>query len=113
MEIRRREFLNLFGGLSGAALLGGCRLNEVFDGPATLVAKARNGPGIETWKNTICRLCPAGCGIRVRLIDGIPVYVKGNPNYPVNQGGMCPLGLSALHSLYNPDRLKGPMRRTG
>jgi len=113
MEIKRRDFLKLFGGLSGAVLLGGCGLDEVFDVPEALVAKARNGPGIETWKNTICRLCPGGCGIRVRLIDGTPVYVKGNPNYPVNQGGMCPLGLSALHALYNPDRLKGPIKRTG
>ena len=26
---------------------------------------------------------------------------------------MCPLGLNALHALYNPDRVKGPIRRTG
>ncbi len=70
-------------------------------------------PGIESWTNTICRLCPGGCGIRVRLVDGLPVKITGNPNYPVNRGGLCPAGHSGLQLLYNPDRIKEPMRRTG
>ncbi|HEV8537721.1 MAG TPA: molybdopterin-dependent oxidoreductase [Bacteroidota bacterium] len=113
MEIRRREFLRLFGGLAGAAAVSGCALEEVFEMPSRLIEQARRGPGIETWKNTICGLCSAGCGIRVRLVDGLPVYVKGNPMYPINQGGLCPLGLNALHHLYHPDRLKGPMKQVG
>ena len=113
MEIRRRDFLKLFGGLTGSAVLGGCALEDVFEMPGRLIAQAKSGPGIETWKNTTCGLCPGGCGIRVRLIDGLPVYVKGNPAYPINQGGMCPLGLNALHHLYHPDRLKGPMKQVG
>jgi anaerobic selenocysteine-containing dehydrogenase len=113
MEIKRRDFLKLFGGASGAILLGGCGIDEVFKLPEKLVEEARNGPGIETWKNTVCSLCPGGCGIRVRLVDGIPVYIKGNPLHPVNQGGMCPLGLNALHLLYNPDRVTAPLKRIG
>ena len=49
----------------------------------------------------------------MRLVDAIPVSVKGNPVYPVNKGGLCPLGLNALHSFYHPDRIKGPLKRTG
>jgi anaerobic selenocysteine-containing dehydrogenase len=113
MEIRRRDFLKLFGGISGAVLLGGSGFNDVMELPEKLVEQARRGPGIETWQNTICGLCPGGCGMRVRLIDGIPVYVKGNSVYPVNRGGLCSLGLNALHSLYHPDRLKGPVKRKG
>ncbi len=113
MEIRRREFLKLFGGISGAVLLGGSGFDDVFELPASLIERAKRGPGVETWQNTICGLCPGGCGMRVRLIDRIPVYVKGNPIYPVNSGGLCSLGLNALHSLYHPDRLKGPVRRNG
>ena len=113
MEIKRRDFLKLFGSISGALVLNGCGLDEVIELPDTLLEKATGGPGIESWSNTICSLCPGGCGIRVRLIDGIPVYVKGNRVYPVNQGGMCPLGLNALHALYNPDRVKTPLKRSG
>jgi len=113
MEIKRRDFLKLFGGLTGTAVLGGCALEDVYEVPGRFIAQAKTGPGMETWKNTTCGLCPAGCGIRVRLVDGLPVYVKGNPTFPINQGGMCPLGLNALHHLYHPDRLKGPMKQVG
>ncbi len=113
MEIKRRDFLRLFGGVSGALVLHGCGLDDVFDVPASLLEKATNGPGIESWSSTICGSCPGGCGIQVRMIDEVPVYIKGNRVYPVNLGGMCPLGLNALHALYHPDRVKGPLRRTG
>lgn len=113
MEIKRRDFLKLFGGLSGSLLVAGCGLDDVLDLPESLIERARSGPGLETWQNTICGLCPAGCGTRVRLIDAIPVSIKGNPVSPVNRGGLCPLGLNALHSLYHPDRLKGPVQRKG
>lgn len=113
MEIKRRDFIKIFGGMSGAVLLGGCGLEDVFKLPEKLAAKTQNGPRIETWINSTCGLCPGGCGIRVRLVDGVPAYVKGNPLHPINQGGMCPLGLNALHLLYHPDRITGPLKRTG
>lgn len=113
MEIKRRDFLRLFGGLSGALVFAGCGLDDVLELPESLIERLKNGAGLETWKNTTCGLCPGGCGISVRLVDGIPVYVRGNTIYPVNQGGMCPLGLNALHLLYHPDRLKGPVHQVG
>ncbi len=113
MEISRRDFVKLIGGISGSVALGGCALDEVLEIPERIVRRMRTGPGLETWKNTVCGLCPAGCGMSVRLIDSVPVGIKGNGQYPVNQGGLCPLGLNALHLLYHPDRLKGPVRRVG
>ena len=113
MEIRRREFLKLLGSASGAIALGSFGCNQIIDVPDKIIEMAKNGPGIETWKSTICSLCKGGCGIQVRLIDGIPVYIKGNPIYPVNQGGMCPLGHSSLELLFNPDRVKSPLKRIG
>lgn len=70
-------------------------------------------PGIESWVNSICQLCPGGCGIKVRLVDGLPVKIEGNPYYPVNRGGLCPVGHSGLQMLYNPDRIQGPAKRVG
>lgn len=113
MEISRRDFLKLLGGISGTVALGGFGLNQMIAVPEELIEQAKNGPGIETWKSTICGQCPGGCGIQVRLIDGIPVYIKGNPVYPVNQGGMCPSGHSALELLFNPDRVKAPLKQAG
>jgi anaerobic selenocysteine-containing dehydrogenase len=113
VEIKRRDFLKLLGGASGVVALGAYGCGNVIDVPDRLIELALKGPGIETWKNTICGQCPAGCGIKVRLIDDIPVYIKGNQNYPVNHGGMCPSGHSALEVLFNPDRVKEPKKRTG
>ena len=113
MEIKRRDFLKLFGGASGAIAVSSIGLDQIIAVPDKLIERAKNGPGIESWKNSICGQCPGGCGIRVRLIDDIPVYIKGNPVYPVNQGGMCPSGHSSLELLFNPDRIKGPMKRIG
>ena len=113
MLIKRRDFLKLLGGVSGAIAVSSCGLDQVIDVPEEVIEKVKNGHGIETWKNTICSLCPGGCGISTRLIDDVPVYIKGNNIYPVNQGGMCPQGHSALELLFNPDRVKNPLKRIG
>jgi anaerobic selenocysteine-containing dehydrogenase len=70
-------------------------------------------PGIEDHVNSVCLQCPAGCGIRVRRVDGVPIQIRGNPDYPTNRGGLCPKGVAGLQVLYDPDRIKGPLRRVG
>ena len=70
-------------------------------------------PNDETFVASTCLLCPAHCGIRVRLIDGRPVRIDGNPLHPVSQGGLCPKGRAGLQLLYHPSRLKGPLVRVG
>jgi menaquinone reductase, molybdopterin-binding-like subunit len=62
-----------------------------------------------------CKLCPGGCGIRVRVIQKErAVKIDGNPYHPVNQGGLCPLGLAGLQYLYNDEiRVKTPLMRGG
>ena len=37
--------------------------------------------------------------------------MEGNPEHPVNRGGLCIRGQAALQGLYNPDRITGPHRR--
>lgn len=61
----------------------------------------------------VCLLCPSGCGVLSRVADGRLVKLEGNPMHPINQGALCPKGQAAPELLYNPDRLTGPMRRTG
>jgi len=70
-------------------------------------------PGMVTWYNSVCGMCPAGCGISVRTREGRAKKIEGNPLHPVNQGRLCALGQAGLQSLYNPDRLTAPMQRQG
>jgi anaerobic selenocysteine-containing dehydrogenase len=71
------------------------------------------GPGMEGWVPTLCRMCPAACGIRVRLVDGLPVGVEGDRTNPLSAGGLCPAGFAVLHELVHPDRVRTPLRRDG
>ncbi len=67
----------------------------------------------ENWKFTTCNLCPAGCGVVCRVVNGKAVRVQGNPVHPVNRGRLCPKGLSSLQFLYHPERLKTPLKKDG
>jgi len=60
-----------------------------------------------------CEFCMMGCGVLVYLRDGKPVRVEGDPDYPVNKGVLCPIGMASLEYLYHPDRLKHPLKRAG
>ena len=86
-------------------------------------------PGVATWKPSICTLCPAGCGLIVKVMEGEAEVVRsgqlglikmglakkleGNPNHPINQGKLCPRGQAGLQITYNPDRIKTPLKRSG
>jgi len=65
--------------------------------------------GESTYENSTCTLCPGGCGITVRKIDDRVVKIEGRKGHPINDGGICALGLSGAQILYSPTRLKGPM----
>jgi anaerobic selenocysteine-containing dehydrogenase/Fe-S-cluster-containing dehydrogenase component len=68
-------------------------------------------PGVSTWYATSCRECPAGCAMVMRSRESRVVKCEGNPYHPVNGGTLCARGQAALHGLYDPDRIKGPLRK--
>ena len=62
---------------------------------------------------TVCRMCPAHCGV-VAFRDGDRVVnVQGNPGAPTNQGGICARALAGLERLYDAERQLYPLRRAG
>ncbi|MBL7163667.1 MAG: molybdopterin-dependent oxidoreductase [Anaerolineales bacterium] len=112
--LSRRQFLKLSASVAGsAAVISGAR--SLFTG---LTAEASTGGTLQTAVEekiipTVCLLCPSGCGMLARVADGNLVKLEGSPMHPVNLGALCPKGQAAPELLYNPDRLTGPMRRTG
>ncbi|MCP4682077.1 MAG: molybdopterin-dependent oxidoreductase, partial [Desulfobacterales bacterium] len=63
---------------------------------------------------SVCKLCNGGCGIEVRKSDQRAVKIEGRTDYPVNPGGICPVGMGGLQLLYNESiRYTGPMKRVG
>jgi len=69
--------------------------------------------GEVVYEDSTCTLCPGGCGISVRKVDNRAVKIEGKKGHPVNDGGICILGLSGLQLLYGPTRIKSPMKRIG
>jgi len=69
--------------------------------------------GEVSYVNSTCALCPGGCGITIRKIDNRVVKIEGMKDHPVNDGGICLLGLSGPQLLYGPTRVKTPLKRVG
>ncbi len=64
-----------------------------------------------TCATTATKLCPSGAGLKVALAGGKPVTAYGNPDHPLSQGGVSPLGASEVYMLYSPARVRTPMRK--
>ena len=61
---------------------------------------------------TSCGMCYIGCGIKVWVEDGVVVNIEGDPDNPQNRGKMCAKGKAGFMNLYNPNRVKVPLKRT-
>lgn len=112
LQLTRRNFLKL-GVIAGAsATLPSCVQTRL---PGLLRTEVGPLPprGPESWVSSVCTLCPAGCGLQVRVIEGKAVGIQGHPSHPVNKGTLCPRGVAGLQALYHPDRLHRPVRRVG
>lgn len=64
------------------------------------------------WKSTTCQGCTSWCSQQVYVVNGRAVRVKGNPNSKVNMGEGCVRSHISLQQVYDPDRIKVPMKRT-
>lgn len=60
-----------------------------------------------------CDICPWRCGIVVKSVGGRVFKIDGNPKDPKSRGMLCARGQAGVSFLYDPDRLKQPMIRTG
>lgn len=76
------------------------------------MAKAASSGPRDKWIQSACKMCLHGCGIRVRVQDGVAVKIEGDPNNLNNRGKICPKGQSGIMRLYDPNRIKTPVRRT-
>jgi anaerobic selenocysteine-containing dehydrogenase len=56
--------------------------------------------------------CLGWCPKLVKVVDGKAVSIKGNPESKATQGRLCARGMMGLQILYDPDRVKTPLKRT-
>jgi anaerobic selenocysteine-containing dehydrogenase len=109
MKFKRRDFLKAtFAAGAGAAV--------AVPGMSAFAAesgmKNRVGATGGTWKATTCQGCTTWCPVEVLVQDGRAVKVRGNQYSKQNDGKVCPRAHLGLQQLYDPDRIKVPMKRT-
>lgn len=111
-DMSRRTFLWVTGGSSIALATDPPRklVNKLIP---KVIPPENIRPGSWTIFATICRECPAGCGMHLSHRDGRVTKAEGNPAHPVNRGALCPRGQSAPQGLYDPDRLRQVLYRSG
>jgi anaerobic selenocysteine-containing dehydrogenase len=116
MKIGRRGFLSfVIGGAAGTALspLPWKLMDDTSIWTQMWPWTPVPEDGEASYVNSVCTLCPGRCGIMVRKIGDRAVKIEGIKGYPVNDGGLCLLGLSGLQLLYGPTRIKSPLKRSG
>jgi len=67
----------------------------------------------DKWVFSTCGYCGVGCGLYIGVKDGKAVNTKGNPKHFVNQGTLCPKGLSEHQMINSPHRIETPLIREG
>lgn len=59
-----------------------------------------------------CNLCEAICGLEITVTDGVISSIKGDKQDPLSRGHICPKAVALKDIQEDPDRLRGPVRKT-
>lgn len=109
-KVSRREFLKI-GGLAAAGAVA-ARTTGAFK-PLSAAQAAELAQAASEIKYTADVMCPAECGIMVKVENGVASSIYGNPHVPYNAGTLCAKGAAGLQMVYNPNRIKYPLIRVG
>ena len=125
----RRNFFRILSTVSAGAAATSCG-HQTTDALIPLLVSDRELiPGEQEYHPAVCTGCGAGCGTLVRVMRGERTItrngekvreaiaaikkIEGNPLDPISGGRLCARGQAEVQSLYHPDRLRGPMQRSG
>ncbi|MEJ2068614.1 MAG: molybdopterin-dependent oxidoreductase, partial [Deltaproteobacteria bacterium] len=98
-------------GLSLGLGLPGCDMSwNVFGGGSVLDPRFGFGADAKVVP-TSCQICYWGCGVHAHVVDGKIWKLTGNPDDPLCAGRLCPRGTAGVGMIYDPDRLKTPLKR--
>src|SRR5688500_11615237 len=106
MEATRREFLKL-------STLGGTAVSLLGFDLQPAYAQARELKISRTTETrSTCPYCSVSCGViihtlgdRSRNVTPTVVHIEGDSDHPINQGTLCPKGISLKQNIVNDLRL--------
>lgn len=107
MKLTRRTFIQ------ASVATGGLLITGVPVTSAMTLRKAKDAaPAKGEWVSTACQGCTQWCAIQIFTQNGRAVKVRGNPLSKATNGNVCSKAHLIPQQTYDPDRLKGPMKRT-
>lgn len=114
-KITRRDFAKIVAGTGGIIALGNVLSNLDSSQLFTAVCETERS-GLDKVEDvkipSVDLMCTVSCGILARRVNGRLVKIEGNPNHPINEGTLCPKGNCGILTLYDPYRVKAPLKRT-
>jgi molybdopterin-containing oxidoreductase family iron-sulfur binding subunit len=109
--VSRRKFLALIG---ASAAFAGTACTDYYD-KGEIVPYNKKPEEITLGKAnyyaSVCNGCSSACGVLIKTREGRPIKVDGNPDHPISKGKICSQGQAGIMNLYDPDRLKAPLRK--
>ena len=135
-KVGRRIFLKAGAATAGAAATGVTPSAHGADTPSAIApdpaAAKLWGRGAGQWIPSCCNMCGGQSGVLVHVVDGVAEKIEPNPWNPNNYtnisadfftgyteaygcaegAALCAKGNAGIAQLYDPDRVKRPLKRT-
>lgn len=114
MNLSRRGFFKA----TGAAFAATMAFELSSQSEALAVEPSADWKLVNTEEYTnICCYCSGGCGVICSAREGELINLEGDPDHPINQGGLCPKGATMfqLRNIVDPETraiVKNPNRIT-
>lgn len=122
--LSRRDFIKSGTFLGSSLLMASCSSNKADESGEYELSKPEN------ILYSVCLQCNTGCGIKVKVVNGVASKIDGNPYNPFNlvphlkfntapevtakiDAPLCPKGQSGLQSVYDPYRIVKVLKRAG
>ena len=127
-KVTRRTFIMIGGAITAAALCGcGFELRNLYTIDDDINPDPNGGDAGVQVIRTACMMCNAGCGLQIKVKDGVALMIEGNPFCPHTNdystagreavlsdisepdkypGALCARGNGGLKTLYDPYRIR-------
>lgn len=106
--VSRRAFLKL-AGIGAGVSIGMANAPQL---RSLTSLKSASSAAMGKWLPTTCQGCTSWCSKQAYVVDGRVIKVRGNPNSKVNGEASCVRAHMGIQQVYDPDRVKTPMKRT-
>jgi anaerobic selenocysteine-containing dehydrogenase len=136
LMMNRRTFIKLAGaGTAGVAALGYLSFSPSKLMTASAEPDPNEGDAGVTLTRSFCLMCHSDCGLQAKIKDGVIVKLDGNPYHPAandytstndmvaedevdfdktkDVGTLCPKGQAGIMTMYDPYRVRYPLKRVG